>query len=162
MQAHAPNNRKLQYFCLLKLILLILHHCLYRMQEKYSILRNKTYNLVKAMLSALTGTSESQCKILLHVIEYVFFVLSEKIKNQHGDEAIVALEDLNKNDRPATVVEYIGQWIQSQKVIGHVKFGGAQSKKFREEVQVSYCSSLQSLMLVYSICRYGKCSLVRN
>ena len=91
------------------------------------------------VLDALTGTSENQCQILHHLIDYVIFVISVKFKKQHGDEATVCLEKL-ENDWPATAVELIGQWLQ--KVIGHVKFGGALSKKFGDEVHVSLAHNL--------------------
>ena len=114
--------------------------CVHRMnQTKYSILRNNAYKIMSGMLDALTGTSENQCQILHHLIDYVLLVLLEKVKNQHGDKAIACFEDLDEHDMPAKVVELIGQWLQ--KVIGYVKFGGARSEKFREEVHVSFSSS---------------------
>ena len=89
---------------------------------------------MRGVLYALTGTSENQCQILHHLIEYVLLVLLEKVKNQHGDKPTVCLEDLDEHDRPA-IVELIGHWLQ--KVIGHVKFGGVRFKKFGDEVHVS-------------------------
>ena len=105
-------------------------------QRKYSKLRNNAYMIMGGVLDALTGTSENQCQIVYHLIDYVIFVISEKFKKQHGDEATVCLEKLDENDRPAKAVELIGQWLQ--KVIGHVKFGGAQLKKIGDEVHVSF------------------------
>ena len=114
---------------------------MYRMhQRKYSKLRNNAYMILKGVLDALTGTSENQCQILHHLIDYVLFVISEKFKKQHGDEATVCLEKLDENDWPAKTIELIGQWLQ--KVIGHVKFGGARLKKFGDEVHVSLAHNL--------------------
>ena len=108
-------------------------------QRKYSKLRDNAYLIMRGVLDALTGTSENQCQILHHLIGYVIFVISEKFKRQHGDEATVCLEKLDENDWPAKAVELIGHWLQ--KVI-HVKFGGAQSEKFRDEVHVSFAHNL--------------------
>ena len=115
--------------------------CVHRMnQRKYSKLRNNAYMIMGGVLDALTGTSENQCQILHHLIEYVLLVLLEKTKNQHGDEATVCFEDFDGNVLPAKVVEFIGQWLQ--KVIGHVEFGGVQLKKFEDEVHVSFAHNL--------------------
>ena len=113
--------------------------------------------LMGKMLDVLTGTSESQCQILYHLIYHVLLVLLEKIKNQHGDEATVCLEDLDEHDRLAKVVELIGQWLQ--KVIGHLKFGGALSEKFRGEVRVSFSSSQYFVCQfnMYPMYRCGEC-----
>ena len=110
---------------------------------------------MRGVLDALTGTSENQCQILHHLIDYVIFVISEKFKKQHGDEATVCLEKL-ENDWPAKAVELIGQWLQ--KVIEFVKFGGAQLKKFGDEVHVSFAHKMFTIQLsMYIQCRYGKC-----
>ena len=103
-------------------------------QREYSKLRDNAYMIMRGVLNALTGTSENQCQILHHLTDYVLLVLLEKIKNQHGDKAIVCFEDLDEHDRPAKVVELIGQWLR--KVIG-LRFG----QRFCE-VHVSF-SSLQ-------------------
>ena len=104
-------------------------------QGHYLIIRTCTYNLVKTVLNALTGTSENQCNVLLLIISHVLFVISGKLKSHHNGK--VYLEDLDEEDKPATVLELVGRWIQTR-VVGHVKFSGVQFKKFREEVQVSY------------------------
>ena len=120
--------------------------CVYRMnQRKYSILRTNAYAIMRGVLDALTGTSENQCQILHQIIDYVIFVISEKFVRQHGDEATVCLEKLDENDWPAKPVELIGQWLQ--KVIGHTKFGGAQSEKNGDEVQVSFARNLCQLSM---------------
>ena len=132
---------------------------IYRMnQDHYLILRTCTYNLVKTVLNALTGTSESQCKILLLIISHVLFVILGKIKSQHDGE--VCLEDLDEHDKPGTVLKLVGRWIQTR-VVGHVKFSGVQFKKFREEVQVSYFY-YDFIQCLFLICRYGKCLHVRS
>ena len=87
------------------------------------------------MLNALTGTSESQCQILHYLIDYVLFFISESYKRQHGNEAIVCLEKLDGKAWPKKAIEMIDLWLQ--KVIGYKKFGGAQLKKFGDEVHVS-------------------------
>ena len=84
------------------------------------------------MLDALTGTSESQCQIVHHLIDYVFFLISERYKRQHGNEAIVKLDG---NVWPKKAIELIDMWLQ--KVIGYTKFGGAQLKQFGDELHVS-------------------------
>ena len=112
---------------------------------------------MRGVLDALTGTSENQCQILHHLIDYVLFVMSEKFKKQHGDEATVCLEKVDENDWPVKLVsELIGEWLQ--KVIGHTKFGGAQSEKIGDEVHVSFAHNLcHAVIQVYPMCRYGKC-----
>ena len=102
-------------------------------QEKCSILGRNAFTLMRSILATLSRASKSQCQILHHIIHYVLFVLSEKIKRQDSDECI------NENDSPAIAVELIDHWLQ--KVIGHEAFGGAhQSEKISDEVCVSYCS----------------------
>ena len=132
--------------------------CVYRMnQRKYSKLRNNAYLIMGGVLDALTGTSENQCQILHHLIDYVLFITSEKFKKQHGDEATVCLEKLDENDWPAKAVEFIGQWLQ--KVIGHVEFGGVQLKKFEDEVHVSFAHNLFvsfAGIVLCNVCRYGE------
>ena len=115
------------------------------LQRKYSKLKHNAYMIMKGVLDALTGTSENQCQILHHLIDYVIFVISEKFKKQHADEAIVSLEELDENDWPAKPVELIGEWLQ--KVIGHSKFGGALSKQFGDEVYVSFGHNLCQLCM---------------
>lgn len=131
--------------------------CVYRMnQRKYSILRNNAYMIMRGVLDALTGTSENQCQILHHLIDYFIFVISEKFKKQHGDEATVCLKKLDEHDWPAKAVELIDQWLQN--VIGHVKFGGVQLKKIGDEVHVSFAHNLcHAVMHVYPMYRYGEC-----
>ena len=91
--------------------------------------------LLEKVLDALTETSQNQCQFLHHIIDHVIFVISDKIKKEHDDEATVCMDDLDEDDRPAKVVKLIEQWLQ--KVIGNVEFGGVQSQKFVEEVHVS-------------------------
>ena len=115
-------------------------------QRKSSKLRNNAYTIMGGVLDALTGTSENQCQILHHLIDYVIFVISEKFKRQHGDEATVCLEKLDEHhDWPARAVELIDQWLL--KVIEHVKFGGDQLKKIGDEVHVSLAHNLCQLSM---------------
>ena len=101
-------------------------------QRKYSKLEENAYMMMRGMLDALTGTSESQCQILHHLIEYVLLLISERYKRQHGNEAIVKLDG---NAWPTKAIELIDLWLQ--KVIGYKKFGGDHLKKFGDEVHVS-------------------------
>ena len=73
-------------------------------QRKYSKLKDNACLIMRGVLDALTGTSENQCQILHHLIDYVLFVMSEKFKKQHGDEATVCLEKVDENDWPVKLV----------------------------------------------------------
>ena len=163
MQLKSMEKAHMRYlnddWCVINVLLCKKIVCVYRMtQRKYSILRNNAYTIMGGVLNVLTGTSENQCQILDRLIHYVL-VLLEKIKNQHGDKAIVCFEDLDDHDRLAKVVELIGQWLL--KVIGYVKFGGARSEKFRGEVHVSSSSSQFFAILTCIQCT-GVESVVHN
>ena len=113
---------------------------------------------MKGVLDESKGTLENQCHILHLLIDYVFFFVSEKIKKQHGEEAVVSVDTLNEHDWPAKVVDLVHEWLR--KIINHSKFGGALLKKFGDEIHVSvilWQLRLYALHACTLFCRYGEC-----
>ena len=107
--------------------------------RKSAVYTNSAHELMKVVVKEISGVSENHCEILFNITNHVLLIISHKVSKEHGDGVIVQLEDIDENDRPSKVVDEIGHWLLQKPVVGHVMFGGAQFKKFEEEVNVSDC-----------------------
>ena len=93
-----------------------------------------TQKLMKTVLNMLT-TTESHCEVLGHIIKHVLSVISVKVNRDCSDED-VNLADADYKASLTRIVDMIDSWLHQKIVIGHVKFGGLELKKFEEEVRV--------------------------
>ena len=104
---------------------------------------------MKSVTDVLTGTSKAHCVILFHLTKHVLCVIS--MGREHSSTPKACSEE---NITTKTVVNVIRDWMC--KVIGHTKFGGAELKKFKDELRVCWFSIFYNLILLILFIRSGK------